>query len=176
MVPSSPRALPFYRFSLGVSSFVARHIDCFGGFLVGRPVSDFYRRPASSGPAATPLPCLASSCEWRVLRSARGRAIVVMGVASFFACRIIHSRACFPSGQPFFFGGFRVFLIATRKCVCMYVTPPTVCEPSAELTYLHGTLCRTTPMAWPSSWHFSDVLQFHHHAFPIFTLICIRTY
>ena len=84
----------------------ACHIDCFGGFLVGRPVSDFHRRPASSGPAAIPLPCLASSCEWRVLRSARGRAIVVMGVASFSASWIIHSRVCLPSGQPFFFGGF----------------------------------------------------------------------
>ena len=56
------------------------------------------------------------------------------------------------------------------------LTPTTVCAPSAELTYVYSTLCSTTPMALPYSWHFSDVLQFHHHVFPIFTLFCIRTY
>ena len=49
------------------------------------------------------------------------------------------------------------------------LTPPTVCEPSAAFTYRYSTLCSTTLMAWPYSWHFYDILQFHHHAFPIFT-------
>ena len=106
----------------------ALHAPCrvVWGFSGWSSISVFPRAPARSGSVAVTgiSPCFAGFREWLLLRTAgvlRLSCRASLHFSLFVACMFDCSSARLKPGQPSFSGGFRVFWIATRKCVCVCV-------------------------------------------------------
>ncbi len=109
-----------------ICSAPARRAPCrvIWGFSGWSAISVFPRAPARSGSVAVTgiSPCFAGFREWRLLRTAgvlRLSCRASLHFSLFVACMLDCSSARLKPGQPSFSGGFRVFWIATRKCVCV---------------------------------------------------------
>ena len=118
----------FFSSAFRSCSAPARRAPCrvIWGFSGWSAISVFPRAPARSGSVAVTgiSPCFAGFREWRLLRTAgvlRLSCRASLHFWLFVACMLDCSSERLSSGQPSFSEGFRVFWIATRKCVCVCV-------------------------------------------------------